>query len=298
LAKTLGVEKLLLCINKMDDDSVQWSHDRYKEIVNKLAPFLKQSGFKEDAIIFLPISGLKGHNIKERLDTPSWFEGKTLLATLNETEMPRSQKEAPLRIPMLDGYRDEGAIIAIGKVEQGTVKPGQKLLIMPINHKCVVHTTFINDEPMKFAKAGENVTLKLTGCTEHQLSKGFVLCEQPNPVRVVTKFKAMMQVIELSEERPVLTAGYKAVIHVHVANEECEILKLYECCSMKDMKKKEKRPKFVRENSVAWVSIQLARPTSVDVFTGCSQLGRFTLRDEGRTIAIGKITELPGLGEK
>merc|ERR1719352_22578 len=133
-----------------------------------------------------------------------------------------------------------------------------KCLIMPIGQKCTVHTTHINDEPMKFAKTGENVTLKMTGCTEDQLTKGFVLCEQINVVPTVTKFKAMLQVMELPEERPVMTAGYRAVIHVHVANEECEILKLYECCSMSNMKKKELKPKFVRENSVAWVSIQLA----------------------------------------
>jgi len=293
LAKTLGVEKLLLCINKMDDNSVEWSKERYDEIVTKMSPFLKTSGFKDDQVIFLPISGLMGHNIKERKDTPSWFSGKTLLETLDGVEIPRSSKDAPLRIPMLDGYRDMGAIIAIGKVEQGTVRPAMKCLIMPIGQKCTVHTVNINDEPMKYAKVGENVTLKMTGCSEEQLQKGYVICEIVNPVRVVTKFKAMMQVIDLPEERPVLTAGYKAMIHCHVANEECEVLKLYECCSMKDMKKKEKKPKFVRENSVAWVSIQLARPTSLDVFTGCSQLARFTLRDEGRTIAIGKITELP-----
>jgi peptide chain release factor subunit 3 len=293
LAKTLGVEKLLLCINKMDDPSVGWAEERYREIETKMTPFLKTSGFKDDQVIFLPISGLMGDNIKERKDTPKWFTGKTLLATLDSVEIPRSCKDAPLRIPMLDGYRDMGAIMAIGKVEQGTVKPGQKCVIMPIGQKCTVHTTYIADEPMKFAKTGENVTLKLTGCTEEQLQKGYVLCPVPDPVRVVTKFKAVLQVIDLPEERPVMTSGYKCVIHVHVANEECEILKLYECCSMKDMKKKEKNPKFVRENSVAWVSIQLSRSLAVDIFSGCSQLGRFTLRDEGRTIAIGKITELP-----
>jgi len=259
-----------------------------------MSPFLKSSGFKDDQLIFLPISGLKGDNIKERKGTPDWFEGKTLLKTLDSVEIPRGCQDAALRIPMLDGYRDMGAIMAIGKVEQGTVRPGQKCIIMPINKVCTVHTTFINDEPMKFAKTGENVTLKMQGCTEDMLTKGFVLCSYPSdPVRVVTKFKGMMQIIELPEERPVLTKGYKAMIHCHVANEECEILKIYEACSMNNMKKKEKNPKFVRENSVAWVSIQLARPTAVDAFTGCSQLGRFTLRDEGRTIAIGKITELP-----
>ncbi|CAK0863296.1 unnamed protein product [Prorocentrum cordatum] len=81
----------------------------------------------------------------------------------------------------------------------------------------------------------------------------------------------------------------------------CEILKLYDCISMADLrskdlmtaKKPEKNPRFARENSLVTCSIQLARATTVDTFKGVAQMGRFTLRDEGRTIAIGKITELP-----
>jgi peptide chain release factor subunit 3 len=294
LAKTLGVEKLLVCINKMDDDSVMWEQKRYDDIVNKLSTFLeKQAKFSKDSVVFLPISGLKGHNIKERMDTPKWFTGKTLLETLDSCEIPRSSKESAVRIPMLDGYRDMGAVTAIGKVEQGTIRPGTKCIVMPIAAKCTVACVYINDVPMKYAKVGENVTLKMMGVTEDQLQKGFVLCPQVDPIRVVTKFKAMLQVMELPDNLPVMTVGYKAVIHVHVASEECEVSKLLETCSMSNMKKKEKNPKFVRENSVLWCTITLARSLALDAFSGTQQLGRFTLRDEGRTIAIGKITELP-----
>merc|ERR1711953_1059806 len=132
----------------------------------------------------------------------------------------------------------------------------------------------------------------MSGVSEAELSKGFVMSAASTPARVVSKFKAQLHVIELPEERPVLTSGYKAVMHVHVAIEECEVLKLYESMSLQS-KKKEKNPRFVRESSVVTCSIQLARPTSMDTFAGVQQLGRFTLRDEGRTIAIGKITELP-----
>merc|ERR1719444_263632 len=188
--------------------------------------------------------------------------------------------------------------MAIGKVEQGTVRPGMKCIVMPINQKCTVQSVFINDEEMQYACCGENVTLKMGGISESELAKGFVLCEAVSPVRVVSKFKVQMQIVELSDERPVMTSGYRAVLHVHVANEECEILKLYESMSMTDRKKKEKNPRFCRENSVVTCSIKLARSVSVDVFTGVQQLGRFTLRDEGRTIAIGKITELPAKEKK
>jgi len=293
LAKTLGVEKLMITVNKMDDQSVEWKQARYDEIVKKLAPFLKQSGFKDDQVVFLPISGLTGDNVNERKSTPSWFTGTPLLETLDKLEMTRGNKDAAFRIPMLDGYRDMGATMAIGKIEQGTVRPGQKAIVMPIGKKCTIVSVFINDVEMAYASVGENVTMKMAGIGDDDLTKGFVLCPLADPIRVVTKFKAQLQIIELPEERPVMTAGYRAVMHVHVANEECEILKLYESCSLADRKKKEKNPRFVRENSVVTCSLSLARPTALDAFTGTQQLGRFTLRDEGRTIAIGKITELP-----
>ena len=72
LAKTLGVAKLVIAINKMDDPSIagpsgEWSKERYDEIIARITPFLRNNcGYhpKKD-IIFLPMSGLMGTNIKD-----------------------------------------------------------------------------------------------------------------------------------------------------------------------------------------------------------------------------------------
>jgi len=224
------------------------------------------------------------------------------LELFDSLEIPKREPEMPVRIPMLDGFKDMGSVTAIGKVEQGTVKPGMKCIVQPTGTKCTVQSVFISNvegepEEMQFAPCGENVTMKVVGCTEDQLCKGFVLCPVVEPARVVTKLKAQLQIIELPEGRNLFTSGYKAVFHVHVACEECEILKLYDAISMADLrskaKKPEKNPRYARENSLVTCSIQLARATTVDTFKGVAQMGRFTLRDEGKTIAIGKITELP-----
>jgi len=214
---------------------------------------------------------------------------------LNDLKPQERDSAKPMRIPMLDGFKDMGAVMAIGKVEQGTVSPGQKCIVMPIGHPCKVVNVFINDVEMKYAKCGENVTLKLNGISEELLVKGYVLSVAAEPVRVVQKFKCQLKVVELSEERPLFTVGYKAILHVHTVAEECEILKLYDAMQMREGKlgKKELNPKFCREGSVVTCSISCARTISADDFKGVAQLGRFTLRDEGRTIAIGKITELP-----
>jgi len=296
LAKTLGIDRLIIGINKMDDPSVGWDKGRYDDIVKKLGAFIKPPMFKPDQIIFLPMSGLTGDNVKERRNTPDWFTGDTLLKTLDDMQPPPRKVEAAFRIPMLDGFRDMGAIMAVGKVEQGVVRPGTQCIVQPIGHKCKIAAVYIGEgeekQEVQYASVGENIGVKMVGCTEEELRKGYVLSPIADPVRAVTKFKAQLQVLELPEERPVMTAGLKAVMHAHVANEECEITKLYESINMKD-RKKQKNPTFVREGMAVICSITLSRSVALDAFTGAEQLGRFTLRDEGRTIAIGKITELP-----
>lgn len=51
--------------------------------------------------------------------------------------------------------------------------------------------------------------------------------------------------------------------------------------------------KFVKGNTLAMARIQVEKLICVEKFENVPQLGRFTLRDEGRTIAIGKIERLP-----
>ncbi|CAK0863295.1 unnamed protein product [Prorocentrum cordatum] len=195
----------------MDEPSVGWAEERYEEIKKKISPFLKQSGYKDEQVLWLPISGLSGDNVKERKNIPAGYQGPTLMEMFDNLETPKRESDQPVRIPMLDGYRDMGAVTAIGKVEQGTVRPGMKCVLLPTGTKCTIASVFINNtegepEDMSHAPCGENVTMKVTGCSEDQLAKGYVLCPVAEPARVVTKFKAQLQVIELPEDRRAVRA--------------------------------------------------------------------------------------------
>jgi peptide chain release factor subunit 3 len=63
LAKSLGVQKLIVIVNKMDD--CRWSKSRFDEIVAGLKPFLNTCGYEDGDLIWCPIAGLSGENIKE-----------------------------------------------------------------------------------------------------------------------------------------------------------------------------------------------------------------------------------------
>jgi len=71
-----GVSQLLVAVNKMD--TVDWSQVRYDEIVKKLGTFLKQTGFKEADVSYVPCSGLIGENLTKPSKIPelcSWYNG-------------------------------------------------------------------------------------------------------------------------------------------------------------------------------------------------------------------------------
>lgn len=132
LAKTLGVRVLIVVINKMDESTVNWSKERYDECVGKLTPFLKASGYNSKHVHFLPVAALNGANIKERVGKAKcpWYDGPALLELLDGITIGGRDPDGPLRVPVLDKYIDRG-IIAMGKVESGTLKVGQELLVMP-----------------------------------------------------------------------------------------------------------------------------------------------------------------------
>ena len=85
LANTLGVKQMIVCINKMDDKSVNYSEARYNEIKTEMTSFLSKVGYQkvEERIPFIPISGFNGDNMLERSTNMPWYKGPTLIEALD-----------------------------------------------------------------------------------------------------------------------------------------------------------------------------------------------------------------------
>jgi peptide chain release factor subunit 3 len=303
LAKTLGVSFLVVVINKMDDPTVEWSKDRYDECVQKLKPFLKGCGFViKREVKFIPISGLKGNNVKDEVDASicpwwkeSWSSGEnntkksTLISLLDSLEISGRDATAPLRVPILDRYTDRGTI-AMGKVESGVVRPGMKVTLMPTRAEFKVDAVWANEDPVSAARPGENILVKLAGANTDDVRKGFVMCTQP-ACRSVDKIICQIYILDMPENTRIMTAGFSAMFHAHTCEEECTILKIFETTNAKGLIVKGAR--FASVGMTCICMIQLAQTVPVETYADYPFLGRFTLRTEGKTIAIGKINKLP-----
>ena len=97
---------------------------------------------------------------------------------------------------------------------------------MPSKKRVKVSGVYIDEGEVGFASVGENVRIKLLGVEEDALSSGTVLCCSLSPCPVACKILAFMKVMELLEHRPLLTAGYTCVMHVHTAREEVMLGKI------------------------------------------------------------------------
>jgi peptide chain release factor subunit 3 len=298
LAKTLGVSYLVVVVNKMDDPTVNWSKDRFDECVKKLRPFLKGCGYTiKTEVKFIPVSGLVGSNVKDEVDSSvcpwwknSWESGEnnTLLSLFDSLEISGRDATAPLRIPILDRYTDRGTI-AMGKVESGVIRPGMKVTLMPTRAEYKVDAVWANEDPVSAARPGENVLIKLAGAGTEDVRKGFVMCTSP-ACRSVDKIICQIFVVEMPENTRIMTAGFQAMFHAHCCEEECTILKIFETTNKG---KTLKGARFAGVNMTAVCMIELAQTVPVETYDDYPFLGRFTLRSEGKTIAIGKIQKLP-----
>lgn len=117
LATALGVQKMVAVVTKMN--TVEWSQERFNLIKTQVTPFLENScGFS--GVQFIPIDSLTNVNIHTR-QTGGWYQGPCLIEVLETVEIPKRESDGPLRIPVVDKFKDVGNFYLYGKIESGKI---------------------------------------------------------------------------------------------------------------------------------------------------------------------------------
>ncbi|KAH8162777.1 hypothetical protein CIB48_g5472 [Xylaria polymorpha] len=294
LAKTQGVNKLVVVINKMDDSTVQWSHDRYKECTTKLSQFLKGVGYNKSDIFYMPIAAQQLMNIKDRLPAgvASFYDGPSLLEYLDNMQSLERKIKAPFMMAVAGKYRDMGTMVE-GKIEAGVCRKGMGLIMMPNKEKIEIAALYgETEDEIPIGQCGDQVRMRLRGIEEDDISPGFVLCSPKRLVHNVRVFEAQIRILEL---KSILTAGFNCVLHVHAAIEEVTFAALLHKLQKGTNRKSKVPPTHAKRGDSIIARMEVtggAGSVCVETFEDAPQLGRFTLRDQGQTIAIGKITKL------
>jgi peptide chain release factor subunit 3 len=283
LAKTQGVNKLIVVINKMDDPTVEWSQERYTECTSKLGQFLKGTGYNlKTDVFFMPVAAQQMMNIKDRIakDVAPWWDGPSLLEYLDNMSALERKVNAPFMMPINAKYRDLGTMVD-GKIEAGVVKKNMGLVMMPRKDKVEVSAVYGEQEDeIQIAQCGDQVRMRLKGIEEEDILPGFVLCSPKRLVHCVATFEAQIRILEL---KSILTTGFNCVMHVHSAIEEVTFSALLHKLQKGTNRKSKLPPSHAKrgDSIIAQMSvIGGAGMVCVEKFEDYPQMGRFTLRDQ------------------
>lgn len=288
LLRTLGVGQLIVAINKMDDSN--YSEQAFKAAKDKAEKLIKSVGYKVESVPIIPISGWKGDNLVKKSENMKWWTGKTLYEAFDEFKLPEKPVGKPLRIPIQDVYTITGVgTVPVGRVETGTVKPGQKIVVMPSGAVGEIKTIETHHTQMESAEAGDNIGFNLRGIDKKDIKRGDVIGTPDNPPTVAKEFRAQIIVIH---HPTAIAPGYTPVMHAHTAQVAATIVAFEAKINPQTGAAEEKDPKFLKAGDSAIVRIRPVRPLPIETFQDFPELGRFALRDMGATIAAGVVKDI------
>jgi len=290
LLRTLGVNQIVVCINKMDDNIVGWKESRFNEVKVEVEKLLKAVGYDLKKVNFIPVSGWIGDNLIKKSEHMPWYKGPTLYEVLNMFEPPPKPLDKPLRIPIQDVYSITGVgTVPVGRVETGRMKVAETILIMPGNVTAEVKSIETHHTQMPEAVAGDNIGFNLRGVARQDIKRGDVIGSVRDPPTVAKEFLAQIIVVF---HPTAIAAGYTPVLHAHTSQVAATITELVAKIDPRTGQPTEEKPKFLKTGDSALVKIQPLRPLCIEPFKEFPELGRFALRDMGTTIAAGVVREI------
>ncbi|MEM1522178.1 MAG: GTP-binding protein [Thermofilaceae archaeon] len=294
LCKTFGIRQVIVAISKMD--LVNWSEERFNELKAEVSKLLAKIGYDVTKIPFIPISGWTGDNLIKRSENMPWYQGPTLYEAIDKLEPPDSsyREKLPLRIPIQKTVNVTGVgTVVLGKVETGILQCGDKVIILPTGKESSVKSIQMWHKDLKIAKPGDGIGIKLRGVKEADVDRGFVICH-PNerPPVVYPSGFIIGKIIILPECRSIIREGFMPDIHIHEAQARCRIIELISRLDPSTFEPIEDHPSILRANDAASVKIAPLKPLVVEKYSKIPSMGRFALREGGRTIAVGIIDDI------
>ncbi len=297
LARTLGINQLIVAVNKMDDATTNWSEARYNEVKDGMSKLLKAVGYDPAKIKFIPVSGWLGDNIIKPSANMPWYKGPTLVEAFDTLESPPKPTDKPLRVPVQEIMNIPGVgVVPVGRVESGVLKVNDNVSFNPGMIAGEVKSIETHHVRMDSAEPGDNIGFNVKGPAKGDLMKGMV-CAHPNhPAMVADEFVGQIIVIY---HPTAIGNGYTPVIHIHTANAATKFEEIQQKIDPRSGAAIEEKPAFIKQGDAAVVRLKPVKPIVVEKFNDFPPLGRFAVRDSGRTVAAGIVKDVtPAKAEK
>ncbi len=286
LLSMLGIKQVAVCVNKMD--LVGYSQAVYDEIEQEYRLFLARVGIEPER--FIPIAAREGDNLIVHSDRMSWYDGPTMLETLDGFARAVSPADAPLRLPIQDVYKfteqDDERRIFTGRIDSGQLRVGDEVVFLPsLKRSTVQSIEEFASAPRQDAQAGEVVGLTLR--TQVYVKPGEILCRvSETQAKVTSRIRA--NVFWLGRQAMVPGRRYK----LKLGSARSPVW-LTEVHTVIDASKLESvaRSRQVDRHDVAEVTLETLRPIACDLVKDIPQTGRFVIIDNYEIAGVGIVLD-------
>ncbi|WP_150137611.1 sulfate adenylyltransferase subunit CysN [Candidatus Enterovibrio escicola] len=284
IASILGIRHFIVAVNKMD--LVDFEQSRFYDIKTEYLKFSDKLNQKLD-IHFVPLSALNGDNVVEcSIHTP-WYEGATLLNMLEFIDVSAQQNIAELRFPIQyvnrpnPNFRGFSGTIAIGKI-----CPGDEVKVLPSGKISTVSRIVTFDGDLKYAHAGQTVTLTLAD--EIDISRGDLIVLVDDKHTSTNKFSA--SIVWMSEAP--LKIGHQYNIKVAGKKTMGSVSKIHYQVDTNSLDPFD--TDSLNLNGIAECELSLIESVPLDLYQDCVDTGGFILIDRLTNVTVGggMITEL------
>ena len=285
IASLLQIPHLIVCINKMD--LVDYQEPVFQKIKKDFESFSSKLDITD--IRFIPISALNGDNVVNRSEKMSWYEGSTLLYTLENLHIGSDYNHIDCRFPVQTVIRPKMAPYHdfrgyAGRIAGGVFKPGDEITVLPSGFTSKIKSIETFNGPLSEAFAPMSVVIQLTDDVD--VSRGDMLVRSNNQPDLNQDIEIMMCWLDNKAPHPKskyiikhTTSGAKAIIKnirykldVNTLHRNVENLN-------------------IGMNDVARVQLRTTKPLLTDAYRKNRTTGSIILIDESthETVAAGMI---------
>jgi len=272
LARQVNVPSMVVFLNKTDmvDDP-----ELIELVEMEIRDLLTKYEFPGDEIPIIKGSALKAlESDDEELEKPIW----ELLKVMDEyIPLPERDKDKPFLMSVEDVFSITGrGTVGTGRVERGTIKGGDAVEIIGFGEKKKTVATSLEmfRKILDFAEAGDNVGILLRGVNKDELERGMVI-SAPGTINPHKNFKAKAYILKKEEggRHSAFYAGYRPQFYFRTTDVTGSV-KLPEGREM------------VMPGDDVELEVQLITPIAMEKDL------RFAIREGGRTVGAGIITEI------
>lgn len=272
LLSLLGVRKVIVAVNKMD--LVDHAEEAWKGVAGDVSDYLQKLGI--EPLYVIPLSARHGDNIAARSDKMAWYRGPTLLEALDLLTPAAARTESVLRLPIQDVYRKGDTRLAVGRIETGRLRVGDRMEIAPTGQPATVASIDAGKGPVDEARAGQSVAVSFI--EDAALNRGQIIAPAGHMPHISTAVR--VRAFWLDPES--LTAGSRITLRLTTSEHPVVVEKFERIVDVENLSDGE--GKELGQGGIAEIVLRAASPIAFDLSTDLPITGRAGLAKGGRIV--------------